>query len=197
MALAMDGERLVHGVLVRRGRRTCQAATARAQDASITPPLAYGAHRSKLLEALRRKPHAGKVQLDEEERLRLVLWIDANAPYHDAFVDKRPELPAYDLALDRELHRGLLSVHERRCASCHEAAQVTRLDWIDLESPGKSLFLSAPLAVSAGGAGKCGPSIYAGVDDPDYALARDLVERAVQKAWASPRRDLTALGFRR
>ena len=65
---------------------------ARAQDASITPPMAYGSHKSRLITALTDKNHVNDVKLSADERLRLVMWIDANAPYHDRFVDKRPNL---------------------------------------------------------------------------------------------------------
>ncbi|MBM4091548.1 MAG: hypothetical protein FJ276_19290, partial [Planctomycetes bacterium] len=73
------------------------------QDASITPPLAYGAHKSKLFATLINAPHTERVSLSDDERLRLTMWMDANAPYHDTFVNKRAEKPAYDLAQDRDL----------------------------------------------------------------------------------------------
>ena len=72
------------------------------QDASITPVLAYGAHKSKLFATLSKAPHTERVTLSQDERLRLTMWMDANAPYHDTFVNKRPEKPAYDLAHDDE-----------------------------------------------------------------------------------------------
>ena len=166
---------------------------ARAQDADITPPLAYGSLRSKLIAALSDQTHAGNLRLGEDDRLRLVMWIDANAPYHDRFVDKRPEKPAYDLPADKELAKGLFAIHARRCSSCHAAAQVTRLDWIDIHDGRESLFLKSPLAVQAGGSGKCGQAVYSDRRDPDYRAALELVETALTKLWASPRRDVQAL----
>lgn len=163
------------------------------QDASITPVLAYGAHRSKLYATLSQAPHTERVTLNDDERLRLTMWMDANAPYHDAFVNKRSESPAYDLAQDKELREKLRGVHQRRCASCHEADDVTRLDWIDIHRADRSLFLSAPLARSAGGTQKCGEAVYAGDTDPDYQAVRALVSDALVRAWANPRRDLQAL----
>jgi hypothetical protein len=131
--------------------------------------------------------------LTNEDWRRLVTWIDANAPYHDAFVNKRPATPAYCLASDRELLQQITAVHARRCASCHQAEQVTRADWIDLRQPAQSRFLSAPLAAAAGGSGRCGQAIYADRDDPDYAALQELLAAAVEKAWRHPRRDLNAL----
>lgn len=166
---------------------------AREQDASITPPMAYGAHKSKLMAALGSDNHAKHVSLSADERLRLCMWIDANAPYHDRFVNKRPAAAAYDLPADKTLRQQLLQVHERRCASCHSADDVTRLDWINLHNPERSLFLTAPLAKSAGGQQACEQAPYAGTGDPDYLLVLGIVRGAVDKAWANPRRDLCAL----
>jgi mono/diheme cytochrome c family protein len=166
---------------------------ARKQDATITPPLAYGSHKSTLIQALSNDVHLEEVALSEDERLRLVMWIDANAPYHDRFVNKRPETAAYDLAEDEALREQLRQVHERRCASCHESDEVTRLDWVDLASPNQSRFLMAPLARSAWGQQLCGQATYADRQDPDYELIRGLLRDAVAKAWKHPRRDMKAL----
>ncbi len=62
--------------------------------------MAYGSHNSKLIAALADKDHAGEVQLNAEQRLRLAMWIDANAPYHDRFVNKRAEKTGYNLPAD-------------------------------------------------------------------------------------------------
>jgi hypothetical protein len=166
---------------------------ARMQDASITPPLAYGSRKSTLMTALSDDTHAKEVNLTGEDRLRLAMWIDANAPYHDRFVNKRPLAAAYDLAADKALLQQIQEVHARRCASCHKPDEITRLDWIDLASPERSLFLTAPLAQSAGGLDKCGTASYADAHDPDYELVYNSVTAAVSKAWANPRRDLMAL----
>jgi mono/diheme cytochrome c family protein len=165
----------------------------RAQDASITPALAYGSRRSKLVAALNRKPHAEEVNLSDEDRRRLIMWIDANAPYHDRFVNKRSEISAYDLASDQALARRIASIQERRCVECHKVEAISRLDWIRLDDPPSSLFLSAPLAREAGGTLKCPQATYATVDDPSYQQLRLWVQEAVTKAWKYPRRDLQSM----
>jgi hypothetical protein len=166
---------------------------ARAQDASITPPLAYGAHNSKLLAALADKNHADEVELSAEQHLRLAMWIDANAPYHDRFVNKRAEKAGYNLPADPELLKGLTAIHQQRCAACHKPADVTRTDWIDIRRPEQSLFLIAPLAKESGGTGKCGASAYRDSADPDYQAAVSMVRAAVDKLWSNPRRDVMSL----
>jgi len=166
---------------------------ARQQDASITTPLAYGSHRSRLISTLNEEPHCDEVSLSVEERLRLLMWIDANAPYHDRFVNKRAKQPAYDPAADHELYQSLLAIHTRRCASCHKPDEVTRPDWIDIYRADRSLFLVAPLARKAGGHGRCGSAVYTSKKDPDYGAALGLVHTAVEKTWSRPRRDIQSL----
>ncbi len=161
------------------------------QDAGITPPLAYGAHRSKLITSLQQGPRWAK--LSPDERLTLTMWADANAPYHDRFVNKRAETKPYDIAADKELAKQITAVHERRCAACHKPAEISRLDWIDLHTPERSLFLSAPLAKTAGGTERCKGVAYGESSDPDYVALRQAVAAAVKKAWDFPRRDLQAL----
>ncbi|MCX6898798.1 MAG: discoidin domain-containing protein [Verrucomicrobia bacterium] len=191
LAIAGYGHNRAYETILEKGLVSISAV--RAQDASITPPLAYGSHKSKLITCLSDAAHRDAVKLSENDRLRLVMWIDANAPYHDRFVNKRAAKPAYDLAGDSTLLKSLTELHARRCAACHETKTVTRLDWINLRSPSQSLFLTAPLAKEAGGRGKCRQPVYASQTDAGYRAARALVETAVIKAWAEPRRDLASL----
>jgi len=163
------------------------------EDARVTAPLAFGSHRSRLVEVLREGACGRRATLGEEEWLRLVIWIDANGPYHDGFIDKRPETPPYDLPADGELKAKIAAVHARRCGSCHQPAEVSRLEWIDIHRPGESLFLTAPLAKSSGGSGRCTPPVYRSADEPDYQAVLRWVEAAVVKTWERPRRDLRAL----
>jgi hypothetical protein len=156
---------------------------ARAQDSTITPPMAYGSHRSRLIQCLTDKNHAGPVKLSPDDRLRLVMWIDTNAPYHDRFVNKRPAEPPYDLAADQPLRRSLEQIHGRRCRTCHNAAEITRLDWIDPRDARRSLFVTAPLR-------KCKPAVYRDTSDTDYQAVMKLLESALHQAWSHPRRDL-------
>jgi len=173
--------------------RLVAAAEPNLQDASITPSLAYGAHQSKLLKAIDGATHRERVQLKPDERLRLTMWMDANAPYHDRFVNKRTSEKAYDLATDNDLSRQITTVQERRCGACHKPTEVSRMDWIDLRQPERTRFLCAPLRKAAGGTEACQGAVYQDTSDPDYRLLRELVAGAAQKAWSFPRRDLQAL----
>ncbi|MDR1383941.1 MAG: discoidin domain-containing protein [Planctomycetaceae bacterium] len=208
----------------------------------ITQTRRFGSSRSKLIDAIRAGACAKYHTLspESEDWYRLVAWIDANAPYHDRFVNSRPAAPAYDLTADVDLKQTILSVHRKRCAECHQAEDVSRLDWIDLNAPEKSRFLLAPLArnhieqrennierrenkigqrennieqrenkigqresnierrenntVQKENAGKtCSRAVYSDSNDADYAALQVAVQKAVERAWQFPRRDLETL----
>lgn len=158
----------------------------------LSKPLAFGSHRSKLIAALREGECGKRVELSSDEWLRLVTWVDGNAPYHDNFINTRPEKPAYDLPADEQLLDAIATIHARRCTPCHTSQDVTRADWIDLRQPERSLFLAAPVTGDTGGR-KCSKPPYADVYDHDYRTVLKLVNDAVKRAWAAPRRDLEAL----
>lgn len=162
-------------------------------DAQITRPRQFGSLQSKLVQALRAGPCAQHSKLDTQAWRALVTWIDLNAPYHDGFVNKRQEIPAYSLPNDQALLQEISGLHQQRCASCHETQAVTRADWIDIHRPHRSLFLMAPLATSAGGSAKCETPVYESAEDPAYQRVLNLLETAVTKAWQYPRRDLRGL----
>jgi len=117
-------------------------------------------------------------------------------------------------------------VFARRCAACHTAQhkplprtlsdenglsfwepdlndprlRFNRHALFNLTRPGKSLFLRAPLAVSAGGLGVCtatngpGTSVFASLDDPDYRVLLAMVDAGRRKLEEVKRFDMP--GFR-
>ena len=44
-----------------------------------SPPLTFGSHQSRLVERIRKAPC--KAQLTRAEFIKMVTWVDANAPY--------------------------------------------------------------------------------------------------------------------
>ena len=58
-----------------------------ASNVRNTPPLAFGSHRSKLVRQIRKAPCRAK--LTREEFIRIVTWIDANAPYYGTHRGKK------------------------------------------------------------------------------------------------------------
>jgi hypothetical protein len=55
--------------------------------AEAAPPYTFGSHASKLIRVLRKGHH--KVKLSREEWVRLVTWIDANAPFYGSYFGRR------------------------------------------------------------------------------------------------------------
>jgi hypothetical protein len=64
----------------------------RFSNASVTQPKQFGSHRSRLIRVLIDDPlHLEQVKLSPDQWTALVTWVDANAPYYDGFLNKRPE----------------------------------------------------------------------------------------------------------
>lgn len=55
--------------------------------APAVPPYTFGSHQSRLIAVLT-KPHFG-VSLPREDFIRLVTWVDANAPYYGSYFGHR------------------------------------------------------------------------------------------------------------
>jgi hypothetical protein len=53
----------------------------------LEPPLTFGSHRSKLVEQIRKEPC--KAGLTQEEFIKIVTWIDANAPFYGTHKGKK------------------------------------------------------------------------------------------------------------
>jgi hypothetical protein len=56
----------------------------------VTRPLQFGSHQSPLVRTLGDDLHRRESPLPRADWIALVTWIDANAPYYDAFFNKRP-----------------------------------------------------------------------------------------------------------
>ncbi|MCL2303886.1 MAG: discoidin domain-containing protein [Planctomycetaceae bacterium] len=145
----------------------------------------FGSTKSKVIDRILSGKCGTAIQPGTEDWYRLTTWIDANAQYHDRFVNSRPVHPPYDFTVDKELIAKITAVHEKRCTECHNPVEVSRLDWINLKHPSQSLFLAAPLP-----SGKCSRAIYESENDADYKTLLEIVNRAVEKAKQFPRRDL-------
>jgi hypothetical protein len=63
----------------------------RHDGAAVTKPVQFGSHQSRLIQVLRDDElHQKEVAFTQQEWVDLVTWIDANAPYHDRFFNRRP-----------------------------------------------------------------------------------------------------------
>jgi hypothetical protein len=169
------------------------AVSSKGETSRVTQVRELGSHASRLVKLLKTS-HASRVELSAEDWERLYTWIDANALYHDDFIVKRPDGAAgYSLPDDAELWGAVAEVHGRRCATCHGGEQLARPEWVDLDDPARSLFLSAPRADAETPSGKhCPPGVY-GSEDADHARVLQLLSSAAERARTRPRRDLRYL----
>jgi hypothetical protein len=63
----------------------------RFSNADVSRPKQFGSHKSPLIRVLLDDSlHRDEVELSPREWISLVTWVDANAPYYDAFFNKRP-----------------------------------------------------------------------------------------------------------
>jgi mono/diheme cytochrome c family protein len=134
-------------------------------------PRRWGSPASKLAEIIRSghpdKDGTPQVNVPDEERRRVYLWMDLNIPYygtsssnHKAELGSRRMMPL-------DLDATLSEVAARRCVSCHQGG-VPRRFYTRVLNPEKNSFLLAPLAASADGTQKCGAPVFTSTADPDY-----------------------------
>jgi hypothetical protein len=134
-------------------------------------PRRWGSPASKLAEIIRTgcadKEGKPRVDVPDEDRRRVYLWLDLNIPYygtsssnHKARLGSRRMMP---LNLDSTLKE----VASRRCAGCHKSG-VPRKFYTRVMNPAHNSFLLAPLARKAGGTEKCGKGVFPSKEDPDY-----------------------------
>jgi hypothetical protein len=134
-------------------------------------PRRWGSPASKLATIIRdgHRDKAGKLRVNvpDDDRRRVFLWMDLNIPYYGtSSSDHKTELGSRRM-LPRELDSTLTEVATRRCVACHKEG-VPRKFYTRVLKPEKNSFLLAPLAKEAGGTQKCGPPVFATTDDPDY-----------------------------
>ena len=134
-------------------------------------PRRWGSPASKLADIIRSghpdKDGKPRVNVPDEDRRRVYLWLDLNIPYygtsssnHKARLGSRRMMPA---ALDATLKE----VASRRCNGCHKRG-IPRKFYTRVMKPENNSFLLAPLAKAAGGTERCGKPVFASKDDPDY-----------------------------
>ena len=94
--------------------------------ASIQPAYSWGSHASKLTKAL--YGHGG-VKLTDDERARILVWMDLNAPYYPQYECAYPENPGGRMPLTFEERKKLETLCGGKIANGHHAAQREQLDF--------------------------------------------------------------------
>jgi hypothetical protein len=128
------------------------------------------------------------VNLNADERQRILTWIDVNVPYYGTSTTTHQEWRGGRALQVPQLTESLKEVGSRRCAVCHrDAPPIGRVRFTNVE---KNAFLLAPLAESAGGTERCGTAVFADKNDPDYQKLLKLFEPISQVLKENPRQDM-------
>jgi hypothetical protein len=156
-------------------------------------PRRWGSPASKLAEILRtgHPDENGRPRVDvpDEDRRRVYLWMDLNIPYygtsssnHKAQLGSRRMMPA-------DLDSTLAEVASRRCVECHSEG-LPRDFYTRVMNPEDNSFLLAPLARAAGGTEKCGRPVFPSKDDADYQRILRTFDSIHQLLKERPRADM-------
>jgi hypothetical protein len=135
-------------------------------------PKDYFAH-GGMLAPLLLKGHEG-VLLDPESRLRIIDWLDLNAPFYGSYSWNKDEWRRTDPQGEK-----VLRAHIRQRFGADLAGQPLAA-LVNVALPDESRILKAPLAQAAGGWGQVERGGWQSRDDPDYRKMRPLVQAAIQ-----------------
>jgi mono/diheme cytochrome c family protein len=134
-------------------------------------PRRWGSPASKLAEVIRSghpdKDGKPRVNVPDEDRRRVYLWMDLNIPYYGTSSSNHKEQLGSRRMMPLDLEATLSEVAARRCAGCHREG-IPRKFYTRVMQPEKNSFLLAPLAAAAGGTQRCGQPVFLSTDDPDY-----------------------------
>ena len=170
-------------------------------------PKTWGSPASKLTTIIMPGGHLDKKgkprhTMGEDDRRRVLAWMDLNAPYYGTADTALPDNRACRQIFPRALRGVMDGVYARRCAKCHQAKGVAmkRPAWrtrggindpyLRVSNPHLNDFLLAPLAKSAGGTEKCGEGVFADTNDPDYRAVLKTFEPTDKAIKARPRMDM-------
>ena len=131
--------------------------------------------------------------LTEDERLRLVNWVDANGVYYDRY--ESAHYPDRHIFND-STRKVLDGVFGRRCVSCHGRGDGRYDSWLlslNRRDVAQSRAVAAPLARSAGGWGLCDETVFADTADPDYRALLGALARLSDTLARQPREDLLSI----
>ena len=156
-------------------------------------PKRWGSPASPLAELLRtgHPDQDGKKRVDvaQEDRERVYLWIDLNVPYYPtSATNHRTQLGCRQM-YPETLDAVLSEVAGRRCVECHDSG-VPREFYTRFMNPQDNAFLLAPLAKDAGGTQKCGKTVFASTDDPDYQRILETFLPVQERVGQLPRADM-------
>ena len=162
-------------------------------------PYEIGTKASKLLQLV--DSHHEDVNLSPQEIKMLRYWIEVGANFSGTYAANYTGVVGYHYDFGYTSHDEhweetlkMTEAIQRRCTECHhegnrrklplrvsdDHSNYRRLLIFNLSNPEKSLLLTGPLAVAAGGRNQCGHDVFASVDDPDYQAILAGINRAAR-----------------
>jgi hydrazine synthase alpha subunit-like protein len=160
-------------------------------DVHARPPYTFGSKVSPLSRLLDGGHHG--VELSAEDWQRLAGWIDANGVYYDRYQHNRgPKRKIFT----GPVRQALDQVFNRRCVECHARKDGRFGPWwmsINRRDVSKSRALAAPLALAAGGWGRCQPTVFADTSDPGYQSLLSALTALAGSLKENPRVDLISI----
>jgi hypothetical protein len=167
------------------------------QEANIlrVEPKYWGSPASRLAEVILsgHPDKNGRRQVDVPlaGRRRVFTWIDLDVPYYGTSESNHYDLPGCRQMVPPNLDAVLKDVAARRCNSCHQQpAGIPRKPYVRITNVHNNAFLLAPLAVSAGGTGRCGTTVFKSKNDPYYRAILETFTPTNELLRERPRMDL-------
>jgi hypothetical protein len=160
-------------------------------DVYPRPPYTYGSKVSPLTRLLDQGHHG--VRLSNDDRLRLVTWIDTNGVYYDRY---QTTYGSRRSIFGGAEGKTLRTVHARRCETCHGKADGAKDTWwlsLNRRDPKLTRALMAPLAASAGGWGRCDGGVFPDTRDSDYRAMLAAFTSVHRRLSRRPRADLLSI----
>ena len=155
---------------------------------ALRPPKTYGSHASKLVQVLL-TTHEKYVKLPKDDFVRLVTWIDCNAPYYGTYLYSRPGTVGGRELLTPNIRAALDAIYAKRCTSCH-GKDPERIHRLNFTKVAKSPALLAPLSKALGGTESCGKLIFADKSDPDLVAFTTALKQLEEEIRTKPREDM-------
>ena len=174
------------------------------QEANILKiePGRWGAKNSLLAKVIQtgHEDREGKprIQLSDDERLRLCMWMDLNVPYYESSDSNYRANRGCRQQIPPGFGEAFKEVATRRCVECHtqkgndQVFSYPNQFALRLDHPELNPILQAPLATEAGGSGQCGKAVFLGTDDTDYQKLIATFDRLKKALESNPRLDMAS-----
>lgn len=170
-------------------------------DGQVIPPKQAWSFASGLTKYL--EPEHFGVQLSQDDKHRVHLWLDTNGNYYGTHARTRPgTIGGRDCWTGDWFDRQLAPLYQKSCAECHGPLDKRRtmgndkMVSINLSRPENSLLINAHLARSAGGLELSDddpakrPPIWTDTKEPVYRALLDAIRAGRQALLNKPRIDM-------